>query len=301
MNIREDSGFRRILFTVIVIIFFTVLFCVSFAETHKHGWTLTQYPDASGNQGMFYTLKNHETGTLIVIDGGSDKNTDQVRHAIKNNGGIVHAWFITHFHSDHVDAFNNIYEDPDGIIIEQVYAPHLDKSVFYKSLRDWDTPESFEKFLAVTKGKDNRKWLKRGNHLEISGLNIDIFNSYDKKILKYGVSDIANNCSLIIKITGENNSILFCGDAHAGKLATWLMKKYGKKLKSEFVQAGHHGNNSFPEAFYGYVDPKIVLFDAPAWLMTSEDYSSKDLKKYCDENGIKTYDFRSGINRFSFS
>ncbi len=59
-----------------------------------YNWSLIQYADESGSQGMFYTLKNVDTGTLIVIDGGNEGNTEQVRRAILNLGG---GWWIAGF------------------------------------------------------------------------------------------------------------------------------------------------------------------------------------------------------------
>ena len=90
-------------------------------DSNYDGWILMCYPDASGNQGEFFTLKNKKTGTFIVVDGGWAENTERVRQVIADNGNVVDAWFITHYHNDHVDAFNNIYQDPQGITIKKIY------------------------------------------------------------------------------------------------------------------------------------------------------------------------------------
>ena len=71
----------------------------------KTTWTMTQYSDVTGSQAMFYTLKSPE-GIFIVIDGGTEGNADYVRKMIMENGGVVHAWFLTHPHPDHIGAFN---------------------------------------------------------------------------------------------------------------------------------------------------------------------------------------------------
>ena len=60
------------------------------------------------------------TALFIVIDGGTEGNADCVRQVIMENGGIVHAWFLTHPHPDHIGAFNQIYANPQGIHIGQI-------------------------------------------------------------------------------------------------------------------------------------------------------------------------------------
>ena len=94
-------------------------------------WTLTQHADTSGLQCMFYTLHNEEDGYLIVIDGGNPENEAHVRDVIRENGGVVNAWFVTHFHKDHASVFNAVYADPGDISIENVYTTNLDRDIFY--------------------------------------------------------------------------------------------------------------------------------------------------------------------------
>ena len=97
---------------------------------NHHEWTVTQYNDESGRQGMFYTIQRKIDGQMLVIDGGNKENTEQVRNVIVNGGGHVAHWFLTHYHGDHVDAFNEIFADPQGINIENIYATPLDPDVF---------------------------------------------------------------------------------------------------------------------------------------------------------------------------
>ena len=104
---------------------------------------MTQYSDVTGSQAMFYTLKSPE-GIFIVIDGGTEGNADYVRQVIMENGGIVHAWFLTHPHPDYIGAFNQIYANPQGIHIGQIYDNSLDM-VYYDTVdKEWDGIETYE-------------------------------------------------------------------------------------------------------------------------------------------------------------
>ena len=262
-------------------------------------WTLTQYADDSGNQGMFYTLKNNYDGYFIIVDGGWPDNEAKVRQVISDNGGVVDAWFLTHYHTDHVEAFNAIAANPDGIVIKKIYATPLDKKYFLKVAKEWDNVESYQRFCDVTKNMTNLSYPSRGDKITLDGLQVTFFNSYDKTLI-HNSGDIPNNDSLVFKISGKKDSILFLGDVHDKKLGQYLLTTYQDALDAEYVQAGHHGNNSLPVSFYEELDMRIMFFDAPEWLMTGEDYSAKDLQQWCNNQGMKTYDFRTAPNCFSF-
>ncbi|MGN0495232.1 MAG: MBL fold metallo-hydrolase [Lachnospiraceae bacterium] len=261
--------------------------------------TVTQYYDDSGLQAIFYTIET-ETGKLILIDGGSSDNVKQVRTVINDLGGTVDAWILTHYHKDHVDAFNDIYADPQGIVIKQIYDSPIDYGKYIEVAKEWDFPESYEKYLAVTKDASNITHLKEGDTLDIDGLSIYIFGSYGDVALENGSGDIPNNASLVFKIAGEEDSILFCSDCHDASMADYFMDKYtSEELHAKYVQLGHHGNNSFPTYFYDYVNPDIVLFDSPEWLMTGESYSAKDLKEYFEDKDIICFDYTTAPNKFA--
>ncbi len=65
-------------------------------------WTVTQFSAYSYDHSMFYTIRNNETGTLIVVDGGGDVFSQAVS-IINLFGGQVDYWFITHPDYDHAE------------------------------------------------------------------------------------------------------------------------------------------------------------------------------------------------------
>ena len=270
-------------------------------DIRDSAWTITEYSDDSGNQAEFYTMKNNDDGTLIVIDGGYDANTEQVRSIINILGGRVDYWFLTHYDEDHACAFNNIYADPQGIEIGAVYCTPLDYDYYLVCAADrwWDVPWVYEIFLAQTSDDDRIHYLARDDVFEIDGLTIEVFNSYDQMIVDTGSPDVANYASLLFKISGEKDSFLVCGDVY-GDLWIELSAMYGEKLEAEYVQLGHHGNNHVPPEAWAVVNADAAFFDGPAWLTESDDYSAKGLKEWCDASGIKTYTFDTAPNSLPF-
>ncbi|MBR1884443.1 MAG: MBL fold metallo-hydrolase [Clostridia bacterium] len=69
------------------------------------------------NMGYVITTKN---GNVIVIDGGNYEDGANLERYIKENGGKVDSWYITHYHSDHTGAFNYVIENTD-VEIGRVY------------------------------------------------------------------------------------------------------------------------------------------------------------------------------------
>ncbi len=259
------------------------------------GWIIANYVDESGNQGMFYTIYQPSSQSLIVVDSGWKENADQVKRIIKEYGGHVNAWFLTHYDNDHVDAFNSVFDGRTDITVDNVYVTPLDGEVYMSTLRDWDTPESYKKFMEVSKNMPVTQ-LHRGDALDVCGLKLDVFNAYDDIVLEKGASDLPNDASLVFKLSANDKSILFCGDCH--DLGNELVSMYGDKLQSTYVQVGHHGHNSFPIEFYEVVKPEVAIFDAPAWEMEGKNYNAAALAEALIERGVMPCDYRSGIHNF---
>ena len=72
---------------------------------------------------------------------------------------------------------------------------------------------------------------------------------------------VLNDCSIVLKVTYQNTSILYMGDLQSDVEAT-LVSTYGSQLKSDVLKVGHHGSNTATSAaFLNMVKPKYAYIE----------------------------------------
>lgn len=257
----------------IIVLFIAFVFCVeSFilkasnrVSQENNEWTITQYSSPSDYQAMFYTIKD-KNNRLIVIDGGYREDAEYVREILKELGGVVDNWIITHPHPDHVGAFNYICEHySDEIKINKIYTINMDYDSYKEKAREWDDFDEYESFLSITKNLSSVIYVQDGEEFEVDGLKGKVFSAYSDKIKELS-DDLANDGSMMFKLTGNTESILYCADV-GYRISDKIIGEYKEELKSDYIQMGHHGNGGLTKEFYQNVNPKVAFFDAPDWLM----------------------------------
>ena len=230
-------------------------------------YSITQYQSASGMQSMIYTIEDRY-GHLAIVDGGWSTDAEQLEQIIDAHGGHVDAWFITHPHEDHVSAFNKIFgEDNKEYKVDALYVSDFDYEQYKSEAKEWDGFFAYEDFVNITKSWDNVYELHADDRINVFGLDIHVLHSYSNKVEG---TDAANDGSLILKIRGQSQSMLFCGDTGVNMSQT-LIDMWGDELKANYIQMGHHGNGGLNADFYEIVQPEVAFFDAPEWLMYPEE------------------------------
>lgn len=258
-------------------------------------YLVTQYPDASGSQGSFYTIENNDS--LIIIDGGWAENADAVRKVIKKHGNTVDAWILSHPHRDHAGAFNKIYADLQGITIKQIYDNGFDYDFIEAVGEPYDDITIMENYVALTKDAANITHLKRGDILDICGLKFSILNAYDEIVLaNVGTEkDYQNNASLMFIAESANSRMLFTGDIKYD-LNDYLLNACGDALICDYVQVSHHGNWGFSEEFYEKTDAAVYFFDAPSEITDNPDFPASSLKTHLTDKKRTVFDFHTAPN-----
>ena len=258
-------------------------------------YLVTQYADATGLQGTFYTITNEDT--LIVIDGGWAGNEAAVRRAIAEHGNQVDAWIVSHPHRDHAGAFNAIYANPGPITIDAVYDNCFDYEFIMSVGEPYDDITVLETYYSLTHDAENVTHLKRGDVLSIYGLTFSVYNAYDD-IVQNTVGeekDYQNNASLLFEVSSENSSMLFCSDIKYD-MSDYLLANYGDAIACDYVQVGHHGNWSFYENFYEATDASVFFFDAPTDISDNPDFPASQLKSDLLRKNKTVLDFSTAPN-----
>lgn len=234
-------------------------------------FTLWQLPEQTRSQMMSYVIRT-TGGKLIVIDGGTAGDAPYLRGFLAALGNQVEAWFISHPHSDHVDALTEILRQPHNLQIGTVYAslPEPEWVAQHVPQND-DLPniKNFREALATT--KQAAVDLQVGQTLTIDGVHIEVFGVRNPEI----TDNPLNNSSVVLKVWDERKSILFLGDLGVEAGAKLLAGPYGGKLHVDYVQMAHHGQNGVGEDVYQAIKPSYCLWPTPRWLWDCDSGKGK--------------------------
>lgn len=255
-------------------------------------YTVTQFATATELQSMIYTITDWD-GHLIIVDGGWKEDAEGLHNLIIDHGGRVDAWIITHPHPDHVGAFNGVYASGD-VQIGTIYTVPMDYEMYKNKANWWDVFEIYDEFVDLTKDAENVVYLNEGDELDLFGLKMEVFHSFDQEEM-IGDADPCNNGGMIFKLSAERDSILFLADVGAAYSAK-LLETWGDKLSADYVQMGHHGNGGMDESVYRAIAPKAAFFDAPESLMQNMELNTPVKKALMESLGVEILYYATAPN-----
>ena len=239
------------------------------ASTHKTtGYLMGVWSggDFENGMAMFYLLSD---GTFLVFDGGHNAsdadNLYQHLMAVAAENGIsevrISAWVITHFHGDHVGAFEPFLTKYSGNV-------KIDRAVFGVTSSEQGSAAT-EADATVTKAQAALHTyqpecqvvrLHTGQMLTMGDMTMEVL--YTPADLAQGSLKDYNDASMVVRLKVGGKSILMTGDAAT---ATWnlLVTKYGTYLKSDYLQVPHHGaaGGGTIDA-YDLIDPDVLYWPA---------------------------------------
>ena len=237
--------------------------------SNEHTVELTQLSDHSTRQMMGYILKT-KNNKIIVIDGGTIDDTENLVEQINKHGGKVDAWFLTHLHDDHLGAFSNIAND-EQIQIEKIYCSFNEYSWYEEN--EPSRAEFSKQILEILKQDDIK------DKVEEVSLNQDI-NIDDVKIEILGIKNpeitenAGNEQSMVVKFDTGKTTFLVLGDTGI-KSSEKLLNTQKEKLKSDIVQMAHHGQNGATKELYEQINPTICMWPTPEWLWNNDSGEGK--------------------------
>lgn len=178
---------------------------------------------------------------VILIDAGKNVHEDTVVSYIKSQGiNTIDVVVGTHPHEDHIGGLDAVI---NSFNINKVFMPKVSH-----------TTKTFEDVLNAIKNKDLKVTTA------FAGTNIEVDTSLKIEILAPNSDsyDNINNYSAVIKLTYNNTSFLFTGDAES--ISEQEMTSKGYDLKADVLKVGHHGSATSTTAlFLKKVDAKYAI------------------------------------------
>ena len=249
------------------------------------GASITMIKGEQSGQQISIVIESND-GSLIVVDGGLKTNAPYLAKYIKDRGGEVAAWLLTHPHEDHVGALAVILEQqkkeghPDYYNIDpgQIYYGFLPLAYYeqYEPAHRIPMMKEIMEDLAQYDSAKRHESSPAGTSFTYGNVAVEVLNT------PYSIPiDTGNNSSVCYMITINGKKLLITGDLPyeaAGKL---MEERGADKLKADIVQMAHHGQHGGSFAFYSAVNPKYALWPSSQELWNKrKDAFTEDQETY---------------------
>ncbi len=258
---------KKILLIIFIIVVTGICIALGINTRYNDRIQITQFASYGERQSMGYLLKTKEN-RLVMIDGGTIENKEHVLQEIKNNGGIIEYWFITHAHDDHYGVLKEILkEDYAGIQINNIIVS-LNDEEWYK-INDSSRYNDIKEFLDLLKKENVLPIVREANLRE--KINVDNLNFYILKTKTPEITENAgNNQSMVIKVNNMFKSALFLADIGV-QVEEDFVNNNLDEIKCDAVQMAHHGQNGVSKLVYEKINPKICMWPTPDWLWNNNN------------------------------
>ncbi|MBO5415028.1 MAG: MBL fold metallo-hydrolase [Clostridia bacterium] len=238
-------------------------------------------------------------GRFIVFDGGLSENAANVYDIVVDQNvldgkPVIAAWFITHFHTDHIGAANQFMLSYSNKVEVQSFVYNIPGDELYI---DKNTAEGIPNDEDVNMRGRGYTFYERaekyypdatiivahaGQSFVYGDICVDVLwtteNHYGKDIID------TNQTSVMYSVTGNSGRMIILGDQQERGCAM-LDAIYGSSLKCDLVQVSHHGYNGGDEAMYANMNADYAIWSA------SEEEIKAD--KRHSQNSRNLFDFKT--------
>lgn len=261
--------------------------------------TIYQLGSVTNTQMNSYIVTTSD-GKIIVIDGGFNQDAENMLAYLRKLTGEalphVDVWIFSHAHLDHISCFLEIVEKHwDKLTVGKIMYnfPSIQYCAREGAWGGYDAV--IERFMADLPVFADRVVTMYGFDVyDIGEAHIEVLYSPNCEIQ----TNYINNSSVIFMLTLGGKKILFTGDAGVEEGDKCLALYEGTdKLKADYVQMAHHGQNGVEKRFYEAVAPTGCLWCTPDWLWNNDaglgynthGWKTIEVRGWMDELGVKEH------------
>ncbi len=244
--------------------------------------------------GFVFTMPD---GSYVIIDGGYGVDTDTLYRYLRANNKradgeiLIRAWMITHYHEDHYGNFVNFAKSYAKAVKLEYFVANFDGG------EQCISPQDRERVNSVVPGFEGVKYIvpQVGQVMYFGETKFEFLHTQERLYPNYRRSD-ANDHSLVAKVTFRGKTFMMMGDAYP--IISGIDAEYGSYLKSDFVQAPHHGMGGTSNRFYDLVDADYAFINTStehlAERLASKDYGNYGALQYLIKTLKTPYSVASG-------
>ena len=242
-------------------------------------FSLMQISSVEDTIGNSYLLRT-SGGKLIMMDGGHAAEADHLRERIREAGGHVDLWFISH-----LEALATILEDPQGITVDKVIYSRVPDAFLDNEPGSAENARGYYRVLDNTKQRvDILNLHQPMQRFDIDGVGILVMAVDHPEFESKGYNDQ----SILIRVWDDTKSVVFLGDAEI-ECGNAALKECRDYLDCDYLQMSHHGQHGVSEEFYKTVNFRVCLWPTPSWVWEPGENSrlaTYDTRRWMDEKGI---------------
>ena len=240
--------------------------------------------------GFVFTMSD---GSFVIVDGGWSYDTDTLYNWLSQNNKrrdgkiLIRAWIITHPHEDHYGNFESFASKYANNVTLEYFVANLGGDLSGK-LHAHSNPNCVRRIYAavsIFERSQNTKYIvpQVGQIMYFGEMKLEFLHTQERLYPDYRTTD-GNDYSLVFKAVFANKTFLMTGDAYPQPASSDLVAVYGNYLKSDYVQAPHHGMGGTSTTFYDKVDADYIFVntsaDALAERLVSSSYGNYGALQY---------------------
>lgn len=248
-----------------------------------------------GSQMNSFVIETDQGG-IILIDGGYTRDAADLLEYVKALTGRsvphIDAWILSHVHSDHVEAFIELWTNHrDEFTCDKVY--YNFPSVQFVQRHEAHEAHTNEEFTrALPYFAAHVCTVTAGDSYEVAGARFDILYTPDPAFTMNAI----NNSSIVFRLTLNEKTFMFLGDLGV-EAGNKLLDLHGEKLRSDYVQMAHHGQNGVTLDVYKAISPKACFWCTPLWLWNNDaglgynthTFRTIEVREWMESLGVKTH------------